>query len=222
MDTRNTRAILFANGEIADPAGVSKILLPDDFLVAVDGGLRHIQNLGLTPGLLIGDLDSVSQEDVGQLRAAGVPVRKYPVEKDETDLELALRAVMDMGYRQMRIVAGLGGRLDQTLGNLFLLLLPELAACDVCLDDGTIEAFLIHRQTELEGRAGDTLSLLPMEGPAFGVLTEGLYYPLKSETLFPEHTRGISNVFLGDHARVSLEKGILLCIHTRIMDEKET
>ncbi len=213
--TKPARAVIFANGEITDYSAAGRLVEPGDFLVAADGGLRHLQSLHLQPDLLIGDLDSVIGEDVAALQSAGVEIRRFPVEKNETDLELALLAVAMAGCRTVRVAGGLGGRLDQTLGNLSLLMLPRLEDLDLRLDDGREEVILVRRQISLDGRPGDVVSLLPFNGPAVGIVTEGLYYPLERETLSPEHTRGISNVMLGERVAVSLEKGLLLCIHTR-------
>ena len=121
-----TRAILFANGEV-DPYGfLEKLITDKDFLVAVDGGLRHLEALGLPPDVLIGDLDSVTPAQIERLIASQTEVIKFPIEKDETDLELALVEVVKRGVEEIVIIGGLGGRIDQTLANLFLLLLPDL------------------------------------------------------------------------------------------------
>jgi len=211
-----SRAMVFANGEVSDLEAVRRLVQADDFLVAVDGGLRYLQALGLTPAWLVGDLDSVSAADVAALDAAGVSIRRYPVAKDETDLELALLALAAEGFASMCVVGALGGRLDQTLGNLSLLALPELAGCDVRLEDGSETIFLIRTMGRVVGSPGDTVSLLPWGGAAEGVLTAGLRYPLHSETLYPERTRGISNVLEGEKAIVRLERGVLICIHSRL------
>jgi thiamine pyrophosphokinase len=221
MQSQSNRAVLFVNGDVKNYTLVQKILLPDDFIIAVDGGLRHVNALHLTPDLLMGDLDSVSEEEVADLRVLGVQVEQYPREKNETDLELALSWAVDKGFRIIRIVAGLGGRLDQTLGNLCLLMLPRLATCDLRMEDGMEEVFMIRKEWTVTGEAGDTISLLPLNEPASGVLTDGLYYPLKQETLLPEHTRGISNTMLGKQAHINLDAGTLLCIHTRINKTEE-
>jgi thiamine pyrophosphokinase len=210
-----TRAIIFVNGELPLPEKFLSLLQPGDWLVAADGGLRHLQRLGLKPALLIGDLDSVAQEDVQHLQTEGVRIECYPVDKNETDLELALRVVLGAGFRFILIAGALGGRIDQTLGNIFLLLSAEIEGCDVRLENGQEQIFIIRRESVIEGAPGDTISLLPLGNPAEGVFTEGLLYPLCGETLFPEHTRGISNVMLAQKSRVSLERGLLLCIHTR-------
>lgn len=191
------------------------MLHADDFLIAADGGLRHLRRLGLKPHLLIGDLDSVTEADVEWASANGAEVRRYPREKDETDLELALKAAVDTGTRTILVAAVLGGRLDQTLGNLFLLTRPELNGLDVRLEDGVEEVVLIHDRIELHGQAGDIISLLPLNGPALGVTTTALKYPLDGEILCADSTRGISNVMKAHEAVITISGGLLLCIHTR-------
>ncbi len=208
------RAILFVNGQAAVDA-VRWLLEDDDFLVAVDGGLRHVEGLGRVPNVLLGDLDSVDWVDVERLVQTGVEIVRYPQEKDETDLELALRWVVQRGYERVRIVGGLGGRIDQTLGNLALLLDEEWCRLDVRLDDGLDEVWLIEGVGEIEGRAGDVVSLLPWNGAAVEVWTDGLAYALSGETLYPQRTRGISNRLVGRWAQVRVSAGRLLCVHTR-------
>jgi thiamine pyrophosphokinase len=208
-------AWIFANGELAEPDRLKTMLKPGDALFAADGGQRHLAKLSLLPERVIGDLDSIDPDELIRLTGVGVRVERYPVDKDETDLELAIRRAVHEGYRMLRIAGGLGGRLDQTLGNLFLLQQPELAGLDVRLEDGVEEVFLIRQQGEMNGAPGDTVSLLPLNGPAQGVTTVGLKYPLQHETLYPDKTRGISNVMLAEKAGITILSGLLICIHSR-------
>ena len=104
------------------------MLQEDDFLVAVDGGLRHLLAINRQPHLLIGDLDSVTPEQLEALSSGGVEIQRFPVEKDETDLELALLETTRRGYKTIILVGALGGRIDQMLANLYLLMLPQLQA----------------------------------------------------------------------------------------------
>lgn len=213
MPKDNSRVVLFANGDLSEPEMLRAQLHPDDILIAVDGGLRHIVSLNLTPHLILGDLDSANPEDVQRFKTQGVPVRRYPVEKDETDLELGIEAALKINPREIWIAAALGGRLDQTLGSIFLLTRPELEMIDVRLMDGTQEVFLIRDQAPLTGQPGQTVSLLPLMGPVIGVTTHQLAFPLNHETLYPDHTRGISNRMTATTASVSIDSGFLLCIH---------
>lgn len=210
------KTVIFANGEIQDPIRLESLLQEGDALIAADGGLNHIRLLGRIPDLVIGDLDSVGQEDLQWLAEKSVEIKKFPTQKDQTDLELAILEAVDRGAQRIIIAGGLGGRIDQTLANINLLLLPEIQALEVSLDDGLEELFLIQRHAIIWGREGDLVSLIALNLPAREVRTKGLEYKLHNETLFPERSRGISNVMKGDNAEVSLENGVLLCVHTRI------
>jgi thiamine pyrophosphokinase len=207
------RAIIFANGHLPDLEAARCLIRPDDFLIAADGGMRHALALGLLPSIVIGDLDSLTPDNRRRLEGSGVEIRQYPPDKNETDLELALRTALEAGYRSILVLAALGGRLDQTLGNLSLLTDPSLAEVDVRLDDGIEEAFFVRKQADVQGCPGDTVSLIPWGGLAEGVTTEGLRWPLRGETLYPEKTRGVSNEMLAEIATISLKSGLLLVIH---------
>ena len=209
------RAVLFANGEMPQTALLLPYLRPDDYYIAVDGGLRRLRNLYKTPGLVIGDLDSATSAEVAGAEAQGIEVRRYPAEKDETDLELALLAAIEKGFNEILLVGVLGGRLDHTLANLFLLTLPQLEGLKVTIENGDEELFMIRDHAMINGQAGEVVSLIPFNDPVTGVQTTHLQYPLKRETLYPQRTRGISNVMLGNEAEVSIESGLLLCIHSR-------
>ncbi len=216
------RAFIFANGKIEFPPSILTGLRADDLVIAADGGTLHCQRLGITPGVIIGDFDSLGNDLLEAYKRMGVIIIRYPPHKDETDLELAVESVLREGYTTVLIAGALGGRLDMTLANIFLLGLPELAGIDIRLVDGIEEVFLIHpyQTAEEEGRwidgqPGDRVSLLPLGGPARGIFTSGLYYPLRGETLYPERTRGVSNQMTASQAQVSLEEGQLICIHTR-------
>ncbi len=207
--------LIFANGEMTCPETVLPLAATAKMIIAADGGLAHIQALGLHPDLLIGDLDSVSPEQIHWAEEQGAEVRRFPVNKDETDLELALLAAVETGCRHFIIVSALGGRLDQTLANIFLLNLPVLAHLDVRIDDGKQEVMLIQSAADLQGNPGDTVSLLPISPIARGITTTGLQYPLTDENLLFYRSRGISNEMLSSMARVEIQSGILICIHER-------
>jgi len=210
-----SRAVIFVNGHIPDLELVRRLTRPGDTLLAADGGTRHALALGLTPSIVIGDLDSLNDDDRRKLDAAGTEIRRFPRDKNETDFELALHYAVDAGYREILIVAALGDRLDQTLGSLALLTAPFLVGLDVRVDDGVERAYFVRAQARVEGRPGDLVSLIPWGGEVTGVVTDGLRWPLRGETLYPYQTRGISNELLGETASVSQKSGLLLVVHSR-------
>lgn len=209
--------LIFANGEPNDGVMVQRALAARQrvHVVAVDGGARVARYFGCRIQTLIGDLDSLPAHEVQRLSDEGVQVLRFPPEKDETDLELALNWAAGQGAQWLRIIGGIGGRFDQMLANVYLLALPALIGRDVELVAGR-QALRLLRPGEwpIHGQADDTISLIPLGGPAQGVRTQGLKYPLRDETLSFGPARGVSNVLLGAQGLLSLREGLLLLVHT--------
>ncbi len=212
-----TRALVFANGDLDDGPAVQEALrhAAEALIVAADGGARLAQACGLTPHLVVGDMDSLTPEELAALGEAGTEILRYPPAKDETDLELALLMAAQRGARWLRILGAAGGRIDQMLANVFLLGLPALDGCEARLVSGVQTLWLIGPGDHpIDGEPGDTISLIPLAGEARGVLTVRMVYPLRRETLRFGPARGISNVIESQPARVALESGWLLVVHT--------
>ena len=209
-----SRAVIFVNGRLPDLESARRLIHPGDTLLAADGGTRHILALGLTASVIIGDLDSLTGEEQHSQEITGCKVIKYPHDKNETDLELALRFAIQAGYHEILIIGALGGRLDQTLGNLSLLTGPEFVSLEVRVNDGVEEAWFVRNRCEVQGNPGDTVSLIPWGKEVTSVTTDGLRWPLRDESLHPDKTRGISNEMLGVTASISLKSGLLLVIHS--------
>jgi thiamine pyrophosphokinase len=210
-----SRIVIFANGEMSEIERARSLIRPTDVIVCADGGSRHALELGLQPDIVIGDLDSIADEDRRRIDAAGISIRQYARNKNETDLELALHYALEQKPSEILIIAGLGRRLDHTLGNIATLSGPATASLDVRLDDGLDELFFCHQNAHIQGAPGDLVSLIPWGSAVPGVLTVGLKWPLHAETLYPEKTRGISNEMLGQTANVDIVSGLLLIIHHR-------
>jgi thiamine pyrophosphokinase len=211
------RVIIFANGVLNDPESARRSIQPGDLLIAADGGLHFYDQLGITPDILIGDLDSVGAERLASLAQGQTTIVRYPQRKDFTDLELALQYARQQGAQEILVYAALGARWDQTLANLLLPAAASMSGARVTLLDGAHEIYLIDSRRgasrwEVSGQPGDTVSLIPIGGDARGVSTEALEYPLKDETLSFGATRGVSNVLLARKARIKLEAGLLVCV----------
>lgn len=208
------RIIIFANGDLPNLEKARALLRDDDFIIAADGGTRHALALDKTPNAIIGDLDSATF-DLRPLTDKGTQVIQFSADKNETDLELAIQHALSLNPKQVIILAALGGRLDQTLGNIALLSDPRLLTFDFRLDDGIEEVFFCRDRCEINGTAGDLVSLIPWQGEVTGVVTTDLKWALRDETLYPQKTRGISNEMLADKAAVQIRSGSLLVVHRR-------
>jgi thiamine pyrophosphokinase len=210
-----SRIIIFANGHLPDLEKARAIIRADDILIAADGGTRHVLALGLRPDLIIGDLDSITEGERQKMESDGIKIAKYSRDKNETDLELAIQYALDAKPEQIIIVAGLGGRIDQSLANLALISDIRFVQLDVRLDDGVEEAYFCRDQVQVQGKNGDVVSLIPWQGVVTGVRTENLKWPLHNEMLYPEKSRGVSNEMTGNTASVEIKSGLLLVVHRR-------
>lgn len=187
------------------------------YLIGADSGGEVLLNWGLQPQLVLGDFDSINPVALSELNALpDVEVRVFPAEKDETDLELALLTAHDeFNCQELTVLGGLGGRLDHTLGNLYLLASTRFANCTVRLLGEQEEIYVLAGKKELTltGLPAEQVSLIPLSAVASGIRTTGLHYPLRAEPLYLGPSRGISNKFIGQKATISLEAGVLLVIH---------
>ncbi len=207
-------AALFLNGEFEKSDRLTKQINQADLLVAVDGGLQHVMASGLTPHIIIGDLDSIDATDLENYENNGVDVVKFPVHKDETDLELAVDYVLSLGFKEILILGATGGRTDHFFGNILFFSNPKYLSYRIRILTKKSEIFYCTRQQIIEGAAGDLISLIPISEVVSGIKTTGLMYPLQDETLFRWKTRGISNQMQDQKALIEYESGVLLCVHT--------
>ncbi|OGO53893.1 MAG: thiamine diphosphokinase, partial [Chloroflexi bacterium RBG_16_69_14] len=192
-------------------------------VVAADGGARLAERLGVTIDLWVGDGDSLGEDGLAALAAAGVPIERTRRDKDESDTELAIDAALRLGADGVVIVGALGGpRIDHALANVGLLAMPALGARTAVILDGRSRVSMIRAPgpdgaavtRALPGRTGDLVSLLPLGPGVEGVTTGGLAYPLADEPLPPGRARGLSNVRISPDAAVVVRRGLLLIVES--------
>jgi len=203
-----------AGGELGDAEFFRREILSTAPLaiICADGGGRHLEAVGISPALVVGDMDSLDAASVKRYEEAGARIVRHPQRKDETDTELALREAFAMEPEEIRIWGALGHRVDHTLANLSLLLQGTGRGIPVRLIDAWCEVFLIGRKSVIEGEAGQTVSLIPFAGDADGVTLTGFEYPLTNARMEIGRPYGISNRLAESRGIVEVEKGFLLAV----------
>jgi thiamine pyrophosphokinase len=200
---------------VASGPGPAVALPPAGRVVAADGGLDRALALGLDVDVVVGDMDSASAEGLAAVEAAGGRIVVHPVAKDATDLELALDEAVATKAHRVLVVTSATGRVDHLLSSLLLLGAERYGGIELDALVGDALVHVVRDRRRLSGSAGELVSLVAVGGPARGVTTAGLEYPLAGETLDPGSTRGVSNVFLGQEAEVGLASGVLLAVRPR-------
>lgn len=205
--------IVFTGGDA--PAAATRVHLPDDaYVIAADSGLGHALAMGRSVDLAVGDFDSVQPRMLEAAAADGMRVERHPTAKDKTDLELALDRALEYRPGRIVVVGGAGGRLDHFLGNAMVLTMEkyEAVTIEAYLGEGRVIVVRAGTTATLRGAVGDLVSLLAIGGPARGIRTEGLRYPLRDETLEPGSSRGLSNEHVAEEATVAVGAGVLIAV----------
>jgi thiamine pyrophosphokinase len=217
-DGTSHHALILADGAPADPVALDRAW-PGwaegiEMVIAADGGARHAPALGRRIDLWVGDGDSLGASGLEALRAAGVPIELAPVDKDESDTELAIVAAVAAGASRLTILGGLGGeRVDHGLANVWLLAHEALVGREAYLLDERARIRLLGSgRHDVGGRIGDLVSLFPFGGDAEGLTTTGFRYPLADEPLRSGPARGLSNVRERGDASVSVRIGRVLVV----------
>lgn len=204
---RTTWVVIDDHGDHTDVTGLPS----PDRVVCADSGVTLAQRLDLTIDTVVGDLDSVPADALQRAEDAGAEVLRHPTEKDDTDLELALRIAARDADRVI-VVGGAGGRLDHALANIAALASHDLRDTEVRARLGPHDVHVVRGSRELDVPAGATVTLLPSGGPARGITTAGLRYALEDDELAAWSARGVSNVAEDTPVHVDVRDGCLLVV----------
>lgn len=200
---RDMHIAIVANGMLDFAEKVAKKRAQFSSFVAVDGGLKHCDFLGIAPNLIIGDFDSIPKELLPKYEQ--VEKKSFPEDKDETDLEIALRELASP-ERKITVFGGFGERVDHTLANLVLL---SRYPGNVTFETDRETIFAVSENVTLKSQVGQRISLLPINGPA-EVSSQGLKWQLNHRTLDKQFV-GISNVAVNPTVTITVHSGDLLC-----------
>ena len=176
-----------------------------DTVIAADGGWQVCRAQGIVPDLLLGDFDSLhTVPDFAH-------IRRVPVEKDDTDMMLAIKEGLARGERDFHLYGGMGGRTDHTVANLQgLLYLAEHGARGWLYGDGERFTAIRNDTLTLPAREKGIVSVFCMGADACGVTIEGGQYTVHDAVLTASFPLGVSNHFVGNPVRVAVTQGSLL------------
>ncbi len=210
------RAVIFLHGNRPDKKDLKKFVRSSDSIICADGGAEYALDAGLTPGIVLGDFDSLPQKFLKILKDLNTPTEKFPTDKDATDSELAVSFAIKSGFKNIILFGVLGDRIDHQEANItYLAHISQERSIEIqIIDKSQILSFATYEHS-LKGKIGDTVSLIPLSGEVKGVTTQGLKWELYKDTLEFGATRGVSNVFIKSKAHISVQKGILLVVQQR-------
>ena len=207
--TEATTAAVFAGGSIRETVVVE----PSTHVVAADSGYDIARSRGVAVDVLVGDMDSISPEGLEEAKTLGVTIRRYAVNKDATDLELAIDVAIGLGATHVTIYAGEGGSLGHLLGIALGLTDERWADTHITwrTSGATVHRAIPSSSASLTTSIGAIITLLPI-GDTAGVTTSGLAWPLTDATLLRGTTRGLSNTATQTEVSISVDSGAVLVV----------
>ena len=204
--------LVVAGGHEPNPQALGDTLPKGDIVIAADGGWRLCRKLRLAPSVLVGDMDTLTPEEVTQAESEGAEIRRYPSDKDQSDLEVAILTAHEMGARRMTLLGALGGQWDHCLANLLapLSLCQSLGVWARLLTVGAEICLLEPGRYALSAETGTRVSLAALSDQVSGLSLDGFLYPLRGASLARRQTLGLANRIVTSPAVLSLQEGELL------------
>jgi thiamine pyrophosphokinase len=200
-------ALIFTGG----PFPLFDLPLPEaQLIIAADSGGDHAEELGLEVDLIIGDFDSCSKEAIEKAKE----VRRFPTDKDVTDLELALAAAIEKNVSSVTIITSARGRFDHIFGNIFVASSNRWRDLEIDLFADGSYTKVIRNKATLTGKPSDPLTLFAMGGTAFGITSNGLKWELDGIDLSFASGLGISNEFLAHEVEILIDEGTIISIQS--------
>lgn len=212
------RCVIIGAAGIGDYERIKKYIRAEDFVIYCDGGLKHAakDRLDRMPDLAVGDFDSYPIEEWQKAKrfAKEAETIVLPCEKDDTDTVYAMKEGLKRGYRDFLFLGVIGGRLDHTLGNVYMLeYLAKAGAVGKIVDDDSEMQLIPEGKTVCVEEGWAYFSLLNICGTAQGITMKGAKYPLEQAEIESWYQYGISNETLpGQRAEIRVEKGSLLLV----------
>ena len=205
----NLHALIVAGGGEIARDRLSALAEPAGLVVAADSGLLWLNESGVNPDAVVGDLDSLHPDDL-----KNVPPRQihHDTRQDDTDLEKSIRFCLSQGVQSAEIVGATGGRLDHSL-NAISLLVKYGDRLSLTLHDRDGWARLVTQSPVSFGeRIGERVSFIPAPA-AHGLNSRGLRYPLKNMDLYLGSRDAVSNEVISLPAEITWDDGAFLLYH---------
>lgn len=200
--------LIIANGEIQNYSYYKNIIKKADLIICANGGYNHAKKFKVNPNYIIGDFDSI------KLIPKNIEKIKYSKEKDDTDLELAVKFAKKKGAKTITIIGAIGDRVDLTLANLNILKSQQ----HIKIINEKHEIFSISKTTKITGKKGQIISFVPLTSNLTGIKTSGLKYPF-TEKWFKKGKVSVSNEFTDNWVKIQMKKGQFLVIKS-ILDTR--
>lgn len=209
------KGLIIANGSINDLTILEELIKEHDFIICADGGIKHIYGIDINIDAIIGDLDSIDEYFHKYVYEKKISIIKFPIEKDETDTELAVDYLIENGCSHITLVGVIGSRMDHSFANIMLLKKMDMNDIKGKIIDGNNTIFFSDGYMKLKKKENHYVSIIPISNSGITVSLKGFYYPLENSHIEYGTTLGISNKIVEDLGEIIITKGEALIFESK-------
>ena len=189
-----------------------------DTIIAVDNGLKILDEVKIKPNYIVGDFDTVDNKILDLYKKdISIKIHKYNPIKDNTDTDIAIRLAVKLKSTQIIIIGAIGTRIDHVLGNIQVLkyAMDNEVDCKIIDENNEIQLINKTRILEKKGINKKYISLIPLTEKVENINLKGFKYELENGTLTIGSSLGISNEIIKEDARIQFDNGILIMISSQ-------
>ncbi|MGL5347374.1 MAG: thiamine diphosphokinase [Peptostreptococcaceae bacterium] len=209
------KSCIILNGKIQDYNKIKELITKEqyDYIICADGGANHTYNMDIIPNYIIGDLDSINEDIIEHYKAYKVKFEQFPTKKNETDSELCIYLSNKLQTKELHLIGALGGRIDHTIANINLLYyIRQMDIAPKIISEYEEIYIASNEEISVQGKKGDTISIIPIKGDANGVTLKKLEYPLENYNMKFSVPLGVSNIMLDSKCSIKVNEGNLIVI----------
>lgn len=206
-ELNKVKALIISNGTINDIDILRKVKKEYKFILAADGGTNHCIRASILPDLVIGDLDSISNETLKVIEDNNILIEKFPTKKDVTDTELCIDYLINRGFKDITLIGVTGNRMDHTMANILLLNKLKNKGIKGKIIDENNTIYLVDTQLTLTKEVDFFVSIIPITNSGIIISLRGFEYGLEHVRVNFASTVCISNKIIEENGTIEIHKG---------------
>lgn len=206
------KGLIISNGEISDLNLLKSVAMDVDFIICADGGTNHITKINVKPDLVVGDLDSISNDTLELIKRENIKIQRYNTHKDATDTELATEYLIEKGFDEIIFMGVTGSRVDHTLANIFILDKLLKKGINGVIIDKKNKVYITNNEMYVSREEGTFISVIPITSNGAIVTLKGFEYETDKVEFKFSSTLGVSNRVVEKSGYIKVENGTCLVI----------
>lgn len=209
------KVIIFGGGTIVNYTSMKSYICQNDYIICADSGVKHAEQMGIIPDIMLGDFDSIEPELFESYKKKGIKIIDYPPEKDKTDAHIALEYALDLSPEEIILLGYIGSRMDHTIANIHTLQNPLARQVDAYIINENNKIFLVNGSKVIKNDFGRYISFIPLTSEAKISVDKGVKYPIHNIVMRQQESLGVSNELTHESCTLQMHQGTIIVIQSK-------